>query len=78
MSGNVWEWVWDWFVMYPDYSETDPLGASSGSYRGLRGENWSVAATDGRSAYRGYNTPSVPWSLSGFRLVRLPLSLTAK
>jgi formylglycine-generating enzyme required for sulfatase activity len=37
MSGNVWEWVWDWYGEYPRASQTDPLGSPSGSLRVLRG-----------------------------------------
>ena len=48
MSGNVWEWVWDWWGWgtYPSVAETDPVGASSGSFRILRGGCW-VTATAG-------------------------------
>ena len=72
MSGNVWEWVWDWRGTYPSIAEADPVGASSGSYRVLRGGSWNNAAMNVRSAVRGRDDPSNRWHLDGFRLVRSP------
>jgi len=40
IHGNVFEWVWDWFGLYPNEAETDPAGASSGAFRLLRGGSW--------------------------------------
>ena len=39
MSGNVWEWCWDW---YADEFQAgpNPHGADSGSSRGVRGGSW--------------------------------------
>jgi len=71
MSGNVWEWVWDWYGTYPSEDETDPVGASSGSNRVVRGGGWSAAA--GRSlrpVTRGTDNPDIRLNFNGFRLVR--------
>lgn len=68
MSGNVYEWCSDWFGSYSSSSQTDPVGASSGSYRVLRGGSWSISSVDCRVACRNFNTPSFRNCNFGFRL----------
>jgi len=53
MHGNVWEWCWDWYGGdYPSGAQTDPLGASSGLLRVLRGGGWDSSGQYLRSASR--------------------------
>ena len=40
MSGNVWEWCYDWRGKYKSNSQTNPTGSSAGSFRVLRGGCW--------------------------------------
>ncbi len=58
MHGNVAEWCRDWYgTLYGDAVE-DPLGATSGTARVLRGGSWMSDAASSRSAYRLFNNPS--------------------
>jgi formylglycine-generating enzyme required for sulfatase activity len=70
MHGNVWEWCWDWYGGYASGAQTDPTGASSGSYRVGRGGSWLLYAQFLRSAARGNYDPSRRYYSFGFRLVR--------
>jgi len=68
MSGNVWEWCWDWQGSID--AGTASGGAASGSYRVNRGGSWNRPA-DGctvSNLYGGY--PSARDRGLGFRLVR--------
>ncbi|GHV90482.1 hypothetical protein AGMMS50268_09850 [Spirochaetia bacterium] len=70
MHGNVWEWCWDWYDGYSTAAQTDPMGASSGSYRVLRGGSWSIFAEYLRSACRYNRAPSYRDDYFGFRVAR--------
>ena len=69
MSGNVWEWCWDWYDSYGSSSAIDPIGPSAGSSRVLRGGSWYNSASGARSAYRNYYDPGYRYYRLGFRLV---------
>ncbi len=69
MSGNVSEWCSDRNDSYSSDSQTNPTGASSGSYRVLRGGSWQDNAKNCRVSKRDYNTPVFRRSYLGLRLV---------
>ncbi len=70
LSGNVFEWCWDWYGAYPGGSMTDPQGPSSGSLRIRRGGSWDVSGSWCRPAFRSSDPPDSRHS--GFRLVLGP------
>ncbi len=71
MSGNVNEWVNDWYGAYSSTAQTNPTGPSSGSYRVYRGGSWSNAAGRCRVSYRSNFSPISCFINLGFRLVLL-------
>ena len=69
MTGNVLEWCQDRYSSYLSSSQTNPIGANSGSHRVRRGGSWDYAAVYCRSSYRYSDRPDRRNGDLGFRLV---------
>ena len=80
MSGNVLEWVNDWYAptYFSSTAITDPAGPISGTTRVLRSGSWAAPAGQCRSASRTHADPGSPALVGsstvgfGFRVVRSP------
>ena len=70
MSGNVWEWCWDWNADYQTGTLTDYRGAGSGSYRVNRGGGWSNYASFCTVAKRNDFDLYLEHNYNGFRILR--------
>ena len=86
MSGNVYEWCWDWINSetfddntYYDYENgvvINPLGSLSGTYRCVRGGFWSNSADNCSVSCRG-GSDLLDRSRIGLRLVQnIPIDET--
>jgi formylglycine-generating enzyme required for sulfatase activity len=69
MSGNVYEWCYDWWsIEYPASEQVDPAGPSSGSFRVSRGGYWYNAANYCRVSNRNNPSPNFRLQTTGFRV----------
>ncbi|MCB1178226.1 MAG: formylglycine-generating enzyme family protein [Leptospiraceae bacterium] len=77
MTGNVWEWVEDWYGEYPKSENIEnalenPKGPDRGSFRVIRGCSWSDLAVRCRVSRRDISFPGGRFNFLGFRLVLSP------
>ncbi len=70
MSGNVFEWCWDWSGATYPAGENNPTGPSSGSDRVRRGGGWNNNGHYCRVAVRVGGSPGGSSSSLGLRLCR--------
>jgi formylglycine-generating enzyme required for sulfatase activity len=71
MHGNVWEWCADWYGKELT-GGADPLGASTGAFRVIRGGSWSNLAAYCCAAFRSDLEPGYRSSILGFRPALVP------
>lgn len=70
LTGNVREWCGDYSGAYPTLISDDPIGASSGLNRIIRGGSWRSPPKRCRSAARDRAMPETFADDLGFRVVR--------
>ena len=74
MSGNVWEWVWDWYGSYPITPQINYRGPGITADRIIRGGSFGYGLYEAQlGATRG--TGWTPWSYAGYIGFRLARSL---
>jgi formylglycine-generating enzyme required for sulfatase activity len=68
MSGNVWEWVYDWSGNYYSSDRLDPKGPKTGSTRVRRGGSWQYEPEKATATWRSSGYPDDRAMDIGFRL----------
>jgi formylglycine-generating enzyme required for sulfatase activity len=75
MSGNVWEWVYDFYngaFYYEKGTEKNPVNSKATNFRSVRGGSWNINHWSFEVSLRGWFPPAIRHGDIGFRCARTP------
>lgn len=69
MTGNVFEWVQDWYSLPSLEPARNPKGPEKGELKVAKGGGWASSPAESRAAFRFKDSPDLRFSGMGFRVL---------